>query len=126
MMRWLKQFRLLLWKNYLLQKRKVVITFFEIALPVFFALVLLLIRQRVIATPVYNATTWQAFPANEITWICPIHGACFLDYWKVYYAPKNNLTDNVMEKMLKYMGKPWHSHIQGKLTSYFVHNVMMR
>ena len=42
-----KQFILLLWKNYVIQKRKVVTTIFEIGLPTFFALILIFIRLRV-------------------------------------------------------------------------------
>ncbi|KAH3872038.1 phospholipid-transporting ATPase ABCA3-like isoform X2 [Dreissena polymorpha] len=42
-----RQFLLLLWKNSLLQKRKVITTVFEIGLPTFFALILIFIRLRV-------------------------------------------------------------------------------
>ncbi|XP_052266535.1 phospholipid-transporting ATPase ABCA3-like isoform X2 [Dreissena polymorpha] len=42
-----RHFLLLLWKNFLLQKRKVKTTVFEIGLPTFFALILIFIRLRV-------------------------------------------------------------------------------
>ena len=40
-----RQFGLLLWKNYVLQKRKKLVTFVEIALPTFFAVILIFIRM---------------------------------------------------------------------------------
>lgn len=42
-----RHFGLLLWKNFLIQKRKVLTTVFEIGLPTFFALILIFIRLRV-------------------------------------------------------------------------------
>ncbi|KAJ8311156.1 hypothetical protein KUTeg_011295 [Tegillarca granosa] len=55
------QLKLLLWKNYVLQKRKVCVTVFEILLPVFFALLLLFIRSRVDVTPIDTASVWDSF-----------------------------------------------------------------
>lgn len=55
------QLKLLLWKNYVLQKRKVCVTVFEILLPVFFALLLLFIRSRVDVTPIDTASVWASF-----------------------------------------------------------------
>lgn len=43
-----RQFLLLLWKNYVIQKRKIATTIFEIGLPTFFALILIFIRLRVV------------------------------------------------------------------------------
>ena len=40
-------FRLLLWKNFKLQQRKILVTVVEILLPTLFALILIFIRQRV-------------------------------------------------------------------------------
>ncbi len=39
--------KLLLWKNYILQKRKPIVTAFEIGASALFALILIAIRQRV-------------------------------------------------------------------------------
>lgn len=43
----LSKFRLLMWKNYLLQRRKPMQTFFEIIAPLFFALLLVVMRSMV-------------------------------------------------------------------------------
>jgi len=59
-----RQFALLLWKNWLLQKRRIALTAFQILLPAVLALVLLLIRQRVESTFHENATVWNSFEVN--------------------------------------------------------------
>jgi len=61
----LAQFRLLLWKNYLLQRRKVLVTCFEIGLPTFYALILIFVRLRVQLVEVANSTYWRDFAINE-------------------------------------------------------------
>ena len=50
---WTK-FKLLLWKNYVLQKRKPVVTAFEIGASALFALILIAIRQRVIIISLFK------------------------------------------------------------------------
>jgi len=53
------QFGLLLWKNYVLQKRRPVATAFELLLPVLFAVVLVAIRTSITVTHYDNTTTWR-------------------------------------------------------------------
>ena len=60
----LAQFGLLLWKNWLLQKRRVVVTIFQIIIPVLFAVVLLGIRALVDSNFVEYPTTWESFEAS--------------------------------------------------------------
>ncbi len=60
-----RQFLLLLWKNYLLQKRKVFLTVFEIGLPLFFAIILLLIRMKVSLTKYESPRTWNSFSVDR-------------------------------------------------------------
>jgi ATP-binding cassette subfamily A (ABC1) protein 3 len=61
-----RQFLLLLWKNWTLQKRKVCVTVFEILLPLFFGTILVLIRLLVKTTDYPNNTIWptQNFTRN--------------------------------------------------------------
>ena len=59
------QFGLLLWKNWLLQKRRIVVTTFQILLPALFALILLLLRivdSEFISTP----KIWDSFDASTL------------------------------------------------------------
>ncbi|KAJ8317951.1 hypothetical protein KUTeg_003042 [Tegillarca granosa] len=53
------QFLLLLWKNYVIQKRKVFVTILEVALPTLFSLILIFIRLRVTGVPVSNGVVWD-------------------------------------------------------------------
>ncbi|XP_058851719.1 phospholipid-transporting ATPase ABCA3-like isoform X1 [Acipenser ruthenus] len=56
-----RQFRLLLWKNYIQQKRQIVVTVIEIALPLLFAAILIILRQRVPSSTFPNATSFSNF-----------------------------------------------------------------
>ena len=60
-----QQVLLLLWKNWLIQKRKILLTCFEIGLPTFFSLVLLLIRMRVKVDVTNEPTLWEAFSVDQ-------------------------------------------------------------
>lgn len=53
-----RQFILLLWKNFVLQKRKVWVSVFEILLPLFFATLLVLIRLAGERTSITHSTTY--------------------------------------------------------------------
>jgi len=58
------QFVLLLWKNWLLQKRRKVVTAVQILIPALFALVLMLIRLIVDSKYVSSPTIWDSFEAS--------------------------------------------------------------
>src|SRR6218665_357149 len=84
-------FFLLLWKNYLLQRRKVIVTCLEIGLPTLFSVILILIRQRVESQKVDVPTTWETFKINNTK------NPGF--YTQLYYSPNTtNLTSEIMEK----------------------------
>jgi len=96
----LSQFKLLLWKNYLLQRRKVLVTCLEIGLPTFFALILIFVRMRVKRVEVTNATSWADFAVNEslgsYNWISK-------GPWQIYYTPDSTTTKLVMESTMKHL-----------------------
>lgn len=98
-MRALRLFLLLLWKNVLLQRRKVLVTVFEIAIPTLFAVILLMIRQKVQSEKINNATQWPAFTvAHFPMYLCPLQ-PCYMmtepyaarPAWQVYYSPNTSL-----------------------------------
>ncbi|XP_064415233.1 phospholipid-transporting ATPase ABCA3 isoform X1 [Latimeria chalumnae] len=79
-----KQFRLLLWKNYILQKRQILVTIIEIALPLLFAAILIALRKRVDSVAYPNATLYPSFSVNKL----PI-GRGRQDKWEFAYIPSN-------------------------------------
>ncbi|XP_071081907.1 phospholipid-transporting ATPase ABCA3-like [Haliotis cracherodii] len=60
-----KQLGLLMWKNWLLQKRKVCVTVFEIILPLLFAIVLLMVRFLIKTNPQNAPTVYSDFSVNS-------------------------------------------------------------
>ena len=102
----LQQFGLLLWKNYLLQRRKVLVTFVELVLPALFALILIFIRLRIDATYVQNVTAWDTFrvdsPYGKWNWVSQqSHGN-----WSLYYSPNTSaVTAKVMNRVIMNMDK---------------------
>ncbi|XP_041362406.1 phospholipid-transporting ATPase ABCA3-like [Gigantopelta aegis] len=88
-------FLLLLWKNYLIQKRKIFLTFIEIFLPTFFAALLIVIRQVVKGTPITNVTTWDSCFIDTLPPVAPDsnlpHGLAF--------TPRNPAVLRIMSKM---------------------------
>lgn len=65
-----QQFGLLLWKNYIQQKRQILVTLVEIALPLLFSAVLIVLRQKVSFTNYPNATHYQSFSLNDLPLTC--------------------------------------------------------
>ena len=59
-----RQFELLLWKNWLLQKRKPVLTVVQVLIPPLLAFLLFLIRAQVKSTYHPDPTVWNASAAN--------------------------------------------------------------
>ncbi|KAG9264555.1 ATP-binding cassette sub-family A member 3 [Astyanax mexicanus] len=62
----LRQFSLLLWKNYLQQKRQILVTIVEIALPLLFSAILIYLRQIVPFTNYPNATHFRSFTPENL------------------------------------------------------------
>lgn len=60
-----KQLGLLMWKNWLLQKRKVCVTVFEIILPLLFAILLLIVRFLIKTDPKDAPTVYSDFSVDS-------------------------------------------------------------
>ncbi|MBN3289285.1 ABCA3 protein, partial [Polypterus senegalus] len=75
-MAFIRQFRLLLWKNYIQQKRQIFVTIIEIALPLLFSAILIALRQRVTSEAFPNATTYDKFSVKQL----PLSGSFELAY----------------------------------------------
>uniref|UniRef100_A0A8C4X0D4 ATP-binding cassette, sub-family A (ABC1), member 3b n=1 Tax=Eptatretus burgeri TaxID=7764 RepID=A0A8C4X0D4_EPTBU len=90
----LQQFGLLLWKNYVLQKRQVLVTIIELALPALFAAILIAIRQRVSFTEYPNSTYYRPLSVDrlpqQLMKIHMLHYPEFKDVgWFFAYSPGN-------------------------------------
>ncbi|ELU00468.1 hypothetical protein CAPTEDRAFT_187826, partial [Capitella teleta] len=98
-----KQFKLLLWKNWLLQKRKKLLTAFEIGVPVLFAVVIMLVRQLVDATQYNDITTWPQLPIGDDlpAGLRPLPG---IDSWSLAFVPDTNLTQGIMRNAANRLG----------------------
>ena len=86
------QFSLLLWKNYLMQKRKILLTLFEIGLPTLFGLILLMIRFEVETKAITHGVNWSNCGEFDVL---PSTGAIPK---KLTYAPMFDFTTEIMER----------------------------
>uniref|UniRef100_A0A3Q3GMJ2 ATP-binding cassette, sub-family A (ABC1), member 3b n=1 Tax=Labrus bergylta TaxID=56723 RepID=A0A3Q3GMJ2_9LABR len=60
----IRQFRLLVWKNYLQQKRQILVTLVEILLPLLFSGILIVLRQKVPFKDYPNATAYESYAVD--------------------------------------------------------------
>jgi len=87
-----RQFGLLLWKNWLLQKRAKVLTVFIVVIPPLFSFILFCIRGLIASTPHLTPTIWDSvladttFPPNLQL---PNQVPQAYRYWQLAYAPQD-------------------------------------
>ena len=100
-----RQFLLLLWKNWLLQKRRKLLTFFEIGLPIFMFVYLLAFRQITESTPYDVPRTWDAFSIEnfKVDFMPPrrncTRDGCDLEnvpLWKIAYSPDTDVIRGII------------------------------
>jgi ATP-binding cassette subfamily A (ABC1) protein 3 len=114
----LNQLRLLLWKNYALQKRSVIGTILELAIPAFFAIILLPIRGIIKSNDHKNDTIFDPFQVdlwpknlnpqppsllyydNNNHWKLNSMKHSANEWWCLGYAPNNNsFVNNLMSNL---------------------------
>ena len=121
---WYKQLRLLLWKNFLIQSRRKWSAIFEIMLPIFFVLILLILRIttfKIHPTDHHGQVIWNPFQLNRTIPLDKNQQDDFnsadmttdgynnnnnsnnqhiflknITGWTIAYAPSNNQTDKIM------------------------------
>eukprot|EP00058_Branchiostoma_floridae_P010060 XP_002595548.1 hypothetical protein BRAFLDRAFT_117471 [Branchiostoma floridae] len=113
------QFKLLLWKNYLLQKRKKIVTAFEIGLPALFALILVFVRRDVQSTTYTTPIYYPEFPINKL----PDELSLF-NQWEVAYSPNNTAVKTVMDIVATKLGVQVRGFKNETFLQTYVHNAM--
>uniref|UniRef100_A0A8C2YFC7 ATP binding cassette subfamily A member 3 n=1 Tax=Coturnix japonica TaxID=93934 RepID=A0A8C2YFC7_COTJA len=84
----LRQFGLLLWKNYILQKRQILVTIIEICLPLLFAAILIALRHRVHSVSHPNATIYPSLSVDDLPgFFYRRHPS---NPWELAYVPSNS------------------------------------
>lgn len=114
-----KQIWLLLWKNYSLQKRSIVSTLLELAVPALFAVILIPIRKIVKSDQYLNDTTFPAFSFNALPDDLLPSDEFFSNYnrylnmnithsnnlrdglWTFAYQPNTTMLNKIMKKVSK-------------------------
>nr|CAB3219610.1 ATP-binding cassette sub-family A member 3-like [Phallusia mammillata] len=84
----LDKLSLLIWKNFLLQKRRPIATVIELLLPIFYTIILVIIRDAIDVTNHPNSTTWREFKVDTL----PEFSVGTLPdnlKWKIAYAPND-------------------------------------
>ena len=115
------QFLLLLWKNWTLQKRKVCVTIFEILLPLFFGIILVLIRLLVKTTDYPNDTVW---PSSNFTsdGLDSIH---FSQRPEILFVPNTTVIRNVMTNVkssINSQNVAYNKTLKGKYVKIYIQN----
>ena len=87
------QFVLLMWKNFVLLKRTPVRTFFQVALPLLFIIIVVLLRVSVIKSEHRSHVMYPAFEVNPLP--------AKLKALKIAFAPNTNDVGKVMEEVKK-------------------------
>ena len=101
----IKQLWLLLWKNFLLQKRSVIGTILELTIPAVFAIILLPIRSIVKSDPKLNDTTYERFPVNSLDEYLVNQSFSF-----AYHPNNNTFLDDTMKTMANTLKLNWERH----------------
>lgn len=89
----LSQIKLLLWKNWLITRRKWILTLTEVLLPCFFMVLLMGIRTIISADKYSNITTW---PTCNIT-----DSPSGSKQIEVSFSPDNAFTHQIMNQISK-------------------------
>ena len=90
------QFLLLLWKNLVLLKRAPVRTFSQIIMPLFFIVILVLLRAFVVKDEHRPNVTYSSFDVNELP-----HVLTNESKWKMAFAPKTKDVRQIMHMVAK-------------------------
>jgi len=99
------QLKLLIWKNFILQKRRPIATAVELILPILFSCLLIVIRTQIDITKNPNITQWNSYDINRLPEFDPTLVPANKT-WHIGFAPKNaHVVKEVMDKFVERMNK---------------------
>ena len=91
----LNQFLLLIWKNWIIQKRKRCCTCCEIFIPLFLTILLVLLKSSIPASEYYGRIIWDEFEL-------PVNRTWFGNGTKVAYAPANDRVRRIVSVLTQF------------------------
>ncbi|XP_070581084.1 phospholipid-transporting ATPase ABCA3-like isoform X2 [Ptychodera flava] len=94
-----RQFRLLLWKNSLLQFRQPVVTVFELLLPILFAALLLAFRTLVDYNYIDTVTKYEPFEINKLPSNLTVKSDVWKGTWELAYVPNITIVEKLIVQM---------------------------
>jgi len=104
----IRQFALLAWKNWLLTKRRPIVTTFELLMPLIMPSVMLIFRPSIIATTTDTPTNYPPFSVYPLPtyllppllrhpdMVAPPGMSAYRNMWMVAYAPNNDIVSRVV------------------------------
>lgn len=99
-----KQFGLLTWKNYVIQKRSIFALILELVLPALFAAILLPIRGIVKSEIYPNDTIFNEF---EVTNLPYLNRPRVADQWYIGYSPNISFSEQIMQNVATKLSNPF-------------------
>ena len=97
----INQLKLLLWKNFILQKRSIWLTVLELILPMLFFFILIPIRKSLLVNDIKEDIFYTAFSIDSLpSELIPDDEKNPDNKWILAYQPKNvDLIENIMRKV---------------------------
>lgn len=90
-----------MWKNFVLQKRKILQTFFELGLPILFACLLMIIRAKATFTVYPNVTSYQSYSLKHLPYNLTYLHLGLPTIWQMAYSPNTSEVTDIIQKMEK-------------------------
>uniref|UniRef100_A0AAG5D3R1 ABC transporter domain-containing protein n=1 Tax=Anopheles atroparvus TaxID=41427 RepID=A0AAG5D3R1_ANOAO len=95
-----EKFVLLLWKNWILQKRHYIQTLFEVLIPVLCCSILLLVRGLVDPEYVDSNTVFEPLKTDRVTHLTGLPSDQRFDF-QLAYSPRNELLEQIVQEAIR-------------------------
>jgi len=110
-----RQFALLAWKNWLLTKRRPIVTLLELLFPLILPVVILSLRPFVSSTVTDTSTHYKPFEIDRLpthllspSMDLPLPSQIPLNIWLVAYAPNNAVVSRIIKGAMRKINTVFH------------------